>query len=124
MLNAPAIFGTVWGLLSKWIDPRTAAKLVIVPSADTLQTLSSTIAVENIPTQFGGGFDFHHGAASRLDRGLLDSISWVQMPTDCLPPGPLKWLEDDGEDETLLGVGALDGENHEILLGKHRAGIR
>ncbi|RKU46288.1 hypothetical protein DL546_007392 [Coniochaeta pulveracea] len=33
VLNAPSAFSKIWGLLKKWIDPRTAEKLVIVPSA-------------------------------------------------------------------------------------------
>ncbi|KAI9155011.1 SEC14 cytosolic factor [Paramyrothecium foliicola] len=116
VLNAPGLFGKVWGILSRWVDPRTASKLVIVPCSETLETLCQYIDVESIPTQFGGKFEFEHGMTPKLDDGLLKSVNWCSGCSDELPTGPIKWIYDKKNGYTMLAVGSSKGQQrHEAL---------
>ncbi|KAF4989057.1 hypothetical protein FGRMN_9387 [Fusarium graminum] len=93
ILNAPIYFGQIWGLMSKFIDPRTASKLVIVPSGRALSTLTARIDIESIPTEYGGEFDYIPGRPPKLDQGILEHLDW-NLSGDRLPEGPIKWSED------------------------------
>jgi hypothetical protein len=91
-------------LLKKWIDPRTAEKLVIVPSADVLATLSETIAIENIPEQYGGKFASRQGMTPLLDDALKSLLAVEE-----LPKGAVKWTVDEQGNRTAVAVGSQKG---------------
>lgn len=113
VLNAASAFAKIWGLLKKWIDPRTAEKLVIVSSADTLETLSETIDIENIPLQYGGKFESKQGMAPRLD-GALKAL----LAVEALPIGPIKWQTDMQGNQTAIAVGSQKGMTREEVVGQ------
>lgn len=98
-MNASTYFGTVWGFLSKWIDPKTAAKLVIVPQNEVLTALEGDIDLKSIPVQFGGKCDFDHGMPPQLDEPLMRGLDgWSVENHGELPLGPIKWtLGNDGK---------------------------
>lgn len=50
-----------------WIDPVTAEKIDIVPSAKLSTTLTAYIDAENLPKKFGGTLDFQIGSGPNLD---------------------------------------------------------
>lgn len=103
MLNASSYFGTVWGFLSKWIDPKTASKLVIVPQNEVTATLEEEIDGNSIPMQFGGNCQFKHGMSPRLDESLKRAID--SCSENELPPGPIKWMVGKDGKRTAVAVG-------------------
>jgi hypothetical protein len=104
--------------LSRWIDPRTAAKLIIVPSAEVLSTLSKTIDTANMPQNFGGELKCNHGMIPSLDEGLLKTANWLALCDNQLPPGPLKWTIGTGGHEVLIAVGKTDKETRQLMVGQ------
>ncbi|CAI7627798.1 unnamed protein product [Penicillium glandicola] len=90
-----------------FVDPYTAEKIVVLPDLEVLPTLREYIDDTNIPTKFGGEFQFTHGMLPDLDDNIhqlldLDSSKF-------LPPGPLKWIQDSGGRLTVLAVGSNGG---------------
>ncbi|KAI1121054.1 CRAL/TRIO domain protein [Nemania abortiva] len=110
LLNAPPSFSRIWAFIKGWIDPKTAAKLVVVQSADILPTLLETIDIESIPERYGGKSTAQNGKIPPVDslRGLLGC--------DELPDGPIKWTVDQGG-RTAVAVGTRGGEARKELLG-------
>ena len=51
------------------------------------------VEIENIPTRFGGQFDYQHGMQPSLDPIIADMLTWMP-PNASLPMGPMKWVED------------------------------
>jgi len=56
IVNAPSIFNLIWGVISPWIDPLTASKMVVV-GPDILAELSTKIDKKYIPKRYGGECD-------------------------------------------------------------------
>jgi hypothetical protein len=113
-------FEKIWGLLSKFVDPRTASKLVIVPSGSALSTLTARMNIESIPTEYGGGFDYQPGMPPKLDQDILEHFEWA-FPGDRLPAGPIKWAESQDGGRVLLATGSVDGEKrNEVLASTKR----
>jgi hypothetical protein len=104
--------------LSRWIDPRTATKLIIVPSAEVLPTLSETINIVNMPQNFGGELDCSHGMIPSLDEGLLKTADWLALCDNQLPPGPLKWTMGAGGHEVITAVGTTDEKARQLRVGQ------
>ncbi|KAM0236632.1 hypothetical protein ACHAP5_009318 [Fusarium lateritium] len=115
VLNAPVYFEKIWGLLSKFVDPRTASKLVIVPYGSTLSTLTARMGIESIPAEYGGKFEYQPGMPPRLDQGILDHLEW-KSPGDRMPEGPVKWSENQDGGRVLLATGSVDGERRNEVL--------
>ncbi|KAH7257893.1 CRAL-TRIO domain-containing protein [Fusarium tricinctum] len=115
VLNAPVYFERIWGLLSKFVDPRTASKLVIVPSGSTLSTLTVRMGIESIPTEYGGKFEYQPGMPPRLDQDILEHFEWA-LPGGRLPEGPIKWVESQDEGRVLLTTGSVDGKGRNEVL--------
>ncbi|RGP74496.1 cral trio domain [Fusarium longipes] len=116
VLNAPAYFGKIWGILSKFIDPRTAAKLVIASSGeDPLSTLTPLLDVESIPTEYGGKFEYKPGMAPRLDEGLLKRMKWA-LPGNTLPEGPIKLIQDENKRRSVVATGSVNGNKREDVI--------
>ena len=105
-MNAPACFGKIWGILSKFVDPRTAAKLIIVSSGeDSLSTLTPWLDVENIPTEYRGKFTYTPGMTPKLEDGLRKHTNWT-MPGESLPERPVKFMQDQNQRRMVLATGA------------------
>ncbi|KAF2202998.1 CRAL/TRIO domain protein [Delitschia confertaspora ATCC 74209] len=110
VLNAPTYFSTIWALLKKFVDPRTASKLVFLSPSDVLPTLSSTIDLENIPKEYGGTFEFEYGSVPILDMELAEQLEWLADSERKLPPGPIKWIADEQGSRTAVAVGRINGK--------------
>lgn len=102
--------------MSRWIEPRTASKLVIVSAPDVLETLQATIDLESIPSRYGGKCDFEHGMTPVPDEGLSQTVAW-SSPIERLPTGPIKWAADENGVKTLTAVGTADGGRRKHHLG-------
>ncbi|KAJ5730625.1 SEC14 cytosolic factor [Penicillium malachiteum] len=107
VLNAPSYFGWMWGIMKKWIDPGTAAKVVIVPESEMMSTLTKYIDLENIPTRFGGEFSWENGTPLDLDINIQSGLEWTEDGK--FPPGPMKWVLDGSGRKTAVAVGSLEG---------------
>ncbi|GAB1198708.1 hypothetical protein APSETT444_008036 [Aspergillus pseudonomiae] len=105
--NAPPSFAMIWNVVKGFVDPRTAEKLVILKSDQVYSTLEKCMDHINIPKQFGGEFVFQNGMLPDLDEGIRQTLFWVDSKS-CLPPGPLKWVQD-GENRKAIATGAVGG---------------
>ncbi|RAL16767.1 SEC14 family lipid-binding protein [Aspergillus homomorphus CBS 101889] len=104
--NAPSYFATIWGFMKKFVDPVTAAKLVILTESQVYPTLETTIDRENIPVQLGGALTAEHGMLPDLDQDLRASLSRSSSGTNVvLPSGPLKWTENEQGQRVLVATG-------------------
>ncbi|KAI1818648.1 CRAL-TRIO domain-containing protein [Poronia punctata] len=110
VLNAPAYFGKIWNLLKKWVDPRTAEKLVILTKSEVLPRLTASIDLEAIPQEHGGEFEFQHGMVARLDPGICRQLEWLWQSPGTIPPGPVKWVVDGEGRRMAVAVGSISGE--------------
>jgi CRAL/TRIO domain len=55
VLNAPGFFALSWGLIKKFIDPRTAARIQLFSSAEKGQVaLEKLVDASQIPSDYGG----------------------------------------------------------------------
>jgi hypothetical protein len=55
ILNAPAFFAMMWGVIKKFIDPRTAQRIQVFSSkAKGMAALQKMAAPEEIPVDYGG----------------------------------------------------------------------
>lgn len=106
--NAPSYFATVWKYLKKWVDPNTAEKIEVLSSNEVSDALKEHIDDANIPTAFGGAFEFTHGSLPSPDQNILDRLSW-ESSYQTLPSGPLKFSQDGDGKLTAVAVGALQG---------------
>ncbi|KAJ6016167.1 SEC14 cytosolic factor [Penicillium herquei] len=109
VLNAPSYFGWMWGIMKKWIDPGTAAKVVIVPASEMMPTLTKYIDPENIPSRFGGEFSWEHGTPLDLDINIQSSLECNEAGKGKFPPGPMKWVLDESGGRTAVAVGRIEG---------------
>lgn len=109
LLNAPSYFATIWSFIKKFIDPATAAKLVILSPTEALPTLTTFIDLDNIPTKFGGTFNFTPGMIPDLDLGIRHALDWSPSSEEELPPGPFKWSLDSTGRKVAVAVGSVDG---------------
>lgn len=53
IINAPAVFRAIWGIVKPMLDPRTQAKIEVCPS-DYLPVLQKWIDTDSIPAYLGG----------------------------------------------------------------------
>ncbi|KAM7217589.1 CRAL/TRIO domain protein [Rhypophila decipiens] len=96
VLNASAYFARIWAVIKKWVDPRTAVKLVIVQSSEVMDTLLESMDIEDIPKQYGGRFEAKHGMVPRLDEETRQGLCCHGAAGEevLLPSGPIKWVVD------------------------------
>ncbi|KAK3399184.1 CRAL-TRIO domain-containing protein [Sordaria brevicollis] len=105
VLNASSYFSKIWSVLKKFIDPRTAEKLVIVQKEDVLPTLKETIDIENIPIQYGGRLDIKPvDFATQLCSAIKQAIKW-ERPLHEIPAGPIKYVVDEHGGRSIVAVG-------------------
>ncbi|PWY90237.1 CRAL/TRIO domain protein [Aspergillus heteromorphus CBS 117.55] len=107
--NIPFFFARIWSFMKRFMDPITAAKLVMLPSADVYPTLVGLIDHEDIPRQFGGAFNYTHAMLPDLDPGLRQRLSWTDPTREELPPGPIKWMVNSQGERRLVATGTTDG---------------
>ena len=105
--NAPSYYSTVWKYLKGWVDPYTAEKIVVLLESEVLPTLREYMDDANIPTKFGGKFQFTHGMLPDLDGNIQQLLK--SDSSRFLPPGPLKWVQDSDGRRTALAVGSKAG---------------
>jgi hypothetical protein len=113
--NAPSYFATIWKYLKSWVDPNTAEKIVVLSSTEALPALEKHIDDVNIPTAFGGGFNYTHGMLPDLDDKIWQRFSW-KLPSRSLPPGPIKWTEDVDGRIVALAVGGEGGTKRRTAI--------
>ncbi|KAI0203616.1 CRAL/TRIO domain protein [Astrocystis sublimbata] len=111
LVNAPAYFSKIFNFIKGWIDPNTAAKLIIVESANVLTTLLETIDLECIPERYGGQSKVECGSVPCVD-GLKDLLG-----IESLPNGPIKWTFDQGT-RSAVAVGENEGTLRKEVLGQ------
>ncbi|KAE8142349.1 CRAL-TRIO domain-containing protein [Aspergillus pseudotamarii] len=105
--NVPSYFSMIWNIFKKWVDPVTAAKVVILKQSEVYRTLERFIDKENIPAKFGGGFAFQNGMLPDLDPGIRQRLQWT-TPSQCIPSGPVKWMQADGGRRIAVATGSVD----------------
>lgn len=74
ILNAPGFFSFSWGLIKKFIDPRTAARIQVFSNeAKGIEALKGLIDLKEIPSDYGGGNVSIHDAFAQqaADPALL-----------------------------------------------------
>jgi hypothetical protein len=55
VLNAPSFFALSWGIIKKFIDPRTAQRIQVFSNQEKgLNALQQMVDVEQIPVDYGG----------------------------------------------------------------------
>ncbi|BCR85398.1 CRAL-TRIO domain-containing protein [Aspergillus chevalieri] len=111
--NVSSYITTIWGVLKKFVDPVTAEKIVFLKSNDVSPTLEKYIDPENIPSQLGGRFTFTNGMLPDLDTGIRNALHWTTpsdgSDTGSLPPGPIKWVQDEGGRREAVATGSVGG---------------
>jgi hypothetical protein len=106
----------MWGIMRKWLDPGTADKVVVLTADEMLPTLTKYIDIENIPSMFGGEFDWDHGTPLDIDVGIQAGLKWEREKQ--LPPGPMKWVLDESERKTAVAVGSIDGVTRTQIIAQ------
>ncbi|GKZ28451.1 hypothetical protein AbraIFM66950_007119 [Aspergillus brasiliensis] len=107
--NAPFYFAKIWAFMKNFVEPMTADKLVITKSADAYATMAEYMEHQDIPSQFGGGFQFANGMLPDLDEGIRQALRWTSVGKEAFPQGPLKWTEDDNGQRRAIATGSVDG---------------
>ncbi|GKZ73181.1 hypothetical protein AnigIFM50267_009858 [Aspergillus niger] len=107
--NAPFYFAKIWAFMKSFVDPITADKLVITRPADAYATMAEHMDHKDIPSQFGGGFQFTNGMLPDLDEGIQQALQWTSSSKEALPQGPLKWTEDENGQRRAVATGSIDG---------------
>ncbi|KAJ5241644.1 uncharacterized protein N7469_003235 [Penicillium citrinum] len=115
--NAPSYFATVWKYLKKWVDPSTAEKIEVLNPNEVSDVLKQHIDNANIPTAFGGAFEFTHGSLPAPDQNILDRLSW-ESSHQTLPSGPLKFSQGIDGKLTAVAVGALQGAKRNDIIAR------
>ncbi|KAJ5950324.1 uncharacterized protein N7479_008737 [Penicillium vulpinum] len=119
--NAPSYYATMWKYLKGWVDPHTAEKIVVLLNSEVLPILREYIDDANIPTKFGGQFQFTHGMLPDLDDNLRQLLNLDASKS--LPPGPLKWIQESDGRRTALAVGSNgDSERNDKIATLDRFG--
>lgn len=118
IIGAPAFFTTVWSWIKRWFDPVTVSKIFVLSAAETLPTLRSFIALENIPKQYGGGLDFAWNDPPKLDAAVVDAVAWAPGYAGAFPPGPLYWVPaDEGRRLECVASGTVGGKERREVVG-------
>lgn len=100
-----------------WIDPVTAAKIDIIPSADLSTTLTAYIDSENIAKKFGGTHDFQIGTLPNLDRAARTVLSNALVLDSTALQGPLKWMTNGEGQRLAIATGTVQS------LPRHAASV-
>lgn len=117
IIGAPAFFTTVWSWVKRWFDPVTVSKIFVLSAAETLPTLKSFIAIENIPSQYGGKLEFAWNDRPKLDATITDTVEWAAGYDGEFPTGPLYWVPvDGGKRLQCLARGTIGGKERKEVV--------
>ncbi|KAL8730355.1 MAG: hypothetical protein Q9166_004120 [cf. Caloplaca sp. 2 TL-2023] len=116
VIGAPSYFSTIWGWIKKWVDPGTVEKLRIVPQGEVLSTLKEFIDMADIPTRFGGQFEYEPGMPFDLDPVIARRLVWKSGSDKRLPKGPIKWVETGDGSKMAVAVGSQGGKKRKEKL--------
>ena len=120
MVGAPSFFPTVWGWIKGWFDPITTSKIFILGPSELLSTLEKHVDIRNIPKKYGGGLDFEFGMPPNLDADVADMFEWATPVSDVskqtFPIGPLKWVDGEDGNKTVMAFGSRGGEARRELV--------
>lgn len=72
VINVPYWFKMVWNVVSKWVDEVTLKKIFILRGEEILETLSTKVAIENIPKEYGGESPYELG--NSLEEQLIRNL--------------------------------------------------
>ena len=114
VVGAPYFFPTIWNLVTRWFDPATTKKILVLPASEATEMLTRFIAPEHLPKRFGGSLDWTFpmrpipDAETQLIIGRLGD-KWVD--------GPIRYFSKDEED-ILMAVGSQDGELRRETLAR------
>ncbi|KAL3474416.1 CRAL/TRIO domain-containing protein [Aspergillus californicus] len=108
--NVPSYVSTLWKILKPFLDPVTTDKIHFMYSTEALAGLSEVMDHDNIPSNFGGGFQFESGMSPDFDSEIRQALKWTKAePTGGLPPGPIKWIRTQSGEMKALATGTVDG---------------
>jgi hypothetical protein len=104
---------TIWDWVKGWIDPVTASKIRYLKPAEVLTTLTTLIDIADIPKKYGGQLTWECGMLPDLDPTIKQLLNGNEYP-----PGPVKWIEGEGEGagRTAVAVGSVDGKKRNERL--------
>ncbi|KAL8688266.1 MAG: hypothetical protein Q9224_004928 [Gallowayella concinna] len=116
IIGAPSYFSTIWGWIKKWADAGTVEKLKILPQGEVLSTLKEFIDIADIPTRFGGQFEYEPGMRYDLDPVVARRLVWQSGSDNKLPRGPVKWVETGDGNKMAIAVGSQGGKTRREKL--------
>lgn len=93
----------IWSLVTRWFDPATTRKIIIVPNSNITATLSEAIASSSLPERYGGDLKWKFG-----DRPILDEETAAlagQLQTEWRE-GPIRFLRK-GTGREIVAVGKI-----------------
>lgn len=114
VVGAPYFFPTIWGLLTRWFDPATTRKIVVLQASQATATLTQFIEPENLPKRFGGGLDWAMGMHPIPDA---ETKSIVGRLADRWIEGPIRYISRP-EGDVLMAVGSEDGKLRRVVLAE------
>ena len=114
VVGAPFFFPTIWGLVTRWFDPATTSKIMVLPAGSVTSTMTQFIEKEDLPIRFGGTLEWEMGDQPKPDnetKKMIGSLAngWVN--------GPLRYVEKEGGD-VILAVGSEEGKARREILAK------
>jgi len=113
VVGAPYFFPTVWGLVTRWFDPNTTKKILVLGAAQQRETLLKYIDIKDLPERFGGQLKWTMGDHPVLDeeaKGMVGRLAegWID--------GPIRYISRD-EGDVLMAVGSVNGNlRREVLV--------
>ncbi|KAL8950082.1 MAG: hypothetical protein Q9222_003866 [Ikaeria aurantiellina] len=120
IIGAPSYFSTIWGWVKNWADPGTVEKLQVLSQNEVLPTLKEFIDVSNIPTRFGGQFDYQIGMPFALDEAIARRLVWLPGSEEKFPMGSIKWVETGDGCKMAVAVGSQGGKERKVKLAVMR----
>lgn len=114
VVGAPYFFPTIWSLLTRWFDPATTRKIVVLQASQATATLMQFIEPESLPKSFGGGLDWAVGMHPILDT---ETKSIVGGMADTWIEGPIRYISRP-EGDVIMAVGSEDGKMRRDILAE------
>jgi len=85
-INSPSVFSTIWGIVKKFIDPETAAKVNILSVSETTEVKrfqEAGIPLDQLPSWVTGGTSTTvTSLKDALEECLREGVSGTQRPVD------------------------------------------
>ena len=92
-----------------------------MPAGEVQTTLESCIDRSNIPTRFGGDFEYEPGMPTKADSAIRQRLKWSK-PHDEVPRGPLKWTDDGKGVSAIEAIGRIRGQERRERIAVLRTG--